>query len=170
MNMKLILIRMLRFSGRNAESRARSRRSILRSDAGTSLLEMALITPLLCLLLIGIIEIGRYAYLSILTANAARAGVAYGAQNLGTAMDITGMQNAALADGQNIPGLTATASYFCQCADGSASTCLATDCAASHRLVYVQVNTAGTFSSIFNYPGIPQTFNVNGIAVMRVAQ
>lgn len=145
-------------------------RAILRTDAGQSLVEFAILTPVVLLLLVGAIEIGRLAYLSILVNNAARAGVSYGAQNLATAADNTGMQTAALNDGQNIAGLTAVASHYCTCADGSSASCLATDCAGSHRLVYVQVNTTGLFRSLMGYPGFPASYTVNGKAVMRVAQ
>jgi Flp pilus assembly protein TadG len=140
------------------------------ADAGAALVELSIVAPLLLVLLIGIIEVARYATFAIMVGNAARAGVQYGSHNLTTALDNSGMQNAALNDGQNISGLGATASHFCKCADGSASTCAATDCSANHRIVYVQVNTTGTFSSIAHFPGIPTTFNVNGLAVMRVAQ
>ena len=44
---------------------------------GVALVEFALVVPLLALLLVGIIEIGRFAYFSIAVANAARAGVQY---------------------------------------------------------------------------------------------
>lgn len=131
---------------------------------------MTIVAPLLLLLLIGIVEVARYANFAIMVGNAARAGVQYGAANLVAAADSAGMQSAALADGQNITGLTATASHFCQCSDGSASTCLPTDCAASHRLVYVHVNTAGTFPSLVHFWGLPQSYSVNGQATMRVAQ
>jgi Flp pilus assembly protein TadG len=145
-------------------------RAILRTDAGQSLIEFAILTPIVLLLLVGAIEIGRLAYLSILVNNAAHAGVQYGAQNLATAADNTGMQTAALNDGQNIAGLTATASHYCSCADGSASSCQPTDCSGSHRLVYVQVNTTGVFRSMIGYPGLPASYTVNGQAVMRVGQ
>ena len=140
------------------------------ADPGQALAEVAVIVPLLVLLLIGLIEVGRYANFSILVRNAARAGVQYGAQNLVTAADNTAMQNAATADAQNIAGLTATATHFCKCSDGSASTCLPADCASSHRLVYVQVDTTGTFSSLLNFGGIVPTLTVAGRAVMRAAQ
>ena len=145
-------------------------RIILAEERGQSLFEFAILTPVVLILLIGAIEIGRLAYLSILVNNAAHAGVQFGAQNLATAADNTGMQNAALNDGQNIAGLTATASHFCSCADGSSSSCQPSDCAGSHRLVYVQVNTTGQFQSLFSYPGFPSSYTVNGQAVMRVAQ
>lgn len=57
-------------------------REVLRSQSGQSLYEMALLAPLLLTVLLGVIELGRYAYISILVANAARAGAAYGAQSL----------------------------------------------------------------------------------------
>src|SRR5579863_10421150 len=109
-----------------------------RRESGQSLLEFALVAPIVMLLMVGSIEIGRILYMTILVNNAARAGAQYGAQNLATAADENGMQNAALADGQNIAGLNANATHFCSCADGSSSTCQPTDCSASHRLVYVQ--------------------------------
>lgn len=145
-------------------------RALRRSDAGSALAEMAVIAPLLLLLLIGLVEVGRYAHYSILVASAARAGVQYGAQNLVTAADLAGMQTAALNDGQNDASLRSTASQFCKCADGTASTCLPTDCAASHRLVYVQVDAFGTFQSLLHYPGIRGAQALTARAIMRVAE
>lgn len=142
------------------------------SERGIAIVEFAILVPALMMLLIGLIEMGRFAYYSIIVANAARAGAQYGAQNLVTAADSTGMKQAALNDGQNISGLTVPTppSYSCQCADGTASTCEATDCSSSHRLTYVQVDTRGTYSSLFNYPGLPSTFTVNSQAIMQVGQ
>jgi hypothetical protein len=140
------------------------------ADSGSAIAELAIISPLLVLMLIGLIEVGRFAQYSIVVGNAARAGVQYGAQDLGTADDLTGMQNAAKNDGQNVGGLSATATRFCRCADGSASTCQPTDCANNHRLVFVQVDATGTFQSILHVPGIPGSQTVTSTAIMRVAQ
>jgi len=52
----------------------------LRSDRGTSLVEFAIVLPVLMFLLVGLSEFGRFGYYAILAANAARAGVQYGAQ------------------------------------------------------------------------------------------
>ena len=136
---------------------------------------MALVLPFLLLLLMGIIEVGRYAALSIDVENAARAGAQYGAQNLATAADTTGMTNAALNEGQNIPGISVTPAptVLCGCAqEPPPGACpLASPCTApDHQLVYVQVNARGTFNSLFNYPGIPASIVVNESAQMRVAQ
>ena len=55
----------------------------LRCESGQSLIELALLTPLLLALILGVVEMGRYTYLSILLGNAAEAGAAYGAEKFG---------------------------------------------------------------------------------------
>jgi Flp pilus assembly protein TadG len=145
------------------------RRSV-RADGGSAIAEMAVIAPLVVLLLVGLIEVGRFAQYSIVVGNAARAGVQYGSQNLSTAADLTGMQSAALSDAQNISGLSATATQFCRCADGTSSTCQSGDCATSHRLVFVQIDATGTFASLLRMPYVPTSQTITSRAVMRVAQ
>jgi len=70
-------------------------RRTIGSQSGQSLVELALLTPLLLLLLIGIVEMGRYAYLSIVLGNAAETGALYGAQNLAASADTNGIKAAA---------------------------------------------------------------------------
>src|SRR5216683_157093 len=94
----------------------------LRSSSGQSLLEVALLTPMLLALLLGVIEMGRYAYISILVGNAARAGAAYGAQNLVLSIDTSGIQTAANNDfqnnGQDTSTLMVNSSTSCGCDTG----------------------------------------------------
>ena len=65
------------------------------------MLEVALLLPVLLILALGVIELGRYMYISILVGNAAHAGAAYGAQSLPLSVDTTGIQTAADNDFQN---------------------------------------------------------------------
>lgn len=149
---------------------------LMSADEGTAAVELALAAPMLLALMLGTVEVGRYADYSLKVTNAARAGVQYGAQNLATASDSAGITAAALADAQSMSGLTATTRTFCTCADGSAdANCVVATCpaATNHRIVYVQVNTAGTLSSLLNYSGLPsalQSISVSGLAIMRVAE
>lgn len=142
------------------------------AESGQTILEVALLIPVLLVLAVGIIEIGRYAYYSILVANAARAGAQYGAQSLATAADTAGIQTAAQNDGQNVAGLTVTSQQQCGCTGSSiGSSCPATSCSSpNHPLVYVEVSTSGKFNSLFKYPGIPTSITVNSTELMRVAQ
>jgi Flp pilus assembly protein TadG len=142
------------------------------AQSGQALLEVALVTPLLLLLAVGIIEIGRYAYYSILVADAARAGAQYGAQNLATAADTAGIQTAAENDGQSLPELKVTVQQECGCTGSSiGGACPATSCASpNHSLVYVKVTVTGKFKSLFKYPGIPKSIHCDSTELMRVAQ
>ena len=77
---------------RNGKSRVRSMFRALRSgEAGGALVETALTAPVLVLLVLGAVEFARVACAAIEVTNAARAGVAYGAQNGGTASDTPGI-------------------------------------------------------------------------------
>jgi hypothetical protein len=135
-------------------------------DSGQALVEVAISA----IFLMGTCECGILEYDAIEVASAARAGVQYGAQSRTTAVDISGIQTAALSDGSNVSGLKATATHFCSCSDGSASTCSGGDCTASRVVEYVQVNTAVTVTPPFRIPALPQSFTLTGLAVMRVGQ
>ncbi len=157
----------------NAAYRAKLRK-LARSERGTSMLELALVAPVLIFLLIGIVEIGRYGYFAILAANAARAGVQYGAQNLQTAMDNTAITNAAVADAQNLPNWTSgngvVVSHLCSVNGGAPQTCSSSGSGPpTNTVYYVSVQVTGTFNSLLNYPGLPHSLPVSGNAIMRVA-
>jgi hypothetical protein len=142
-----------------------------RDERGAAAVELGVLAPVLIFVCLGLVEVGRYENFSIMTVNAARAGAQYGVQNLVTTADDTGIQRAALADGSNLSGLSATSRHFCQCSDGSASACLAGDCPLPlHRIVWVQVNTTGKYSSLLNFPGLPASITVGGTAIMRSQQ
>jgi Flp pilus assembly protein TadG len=144
---------------------------------------------MLLALLLGAIETGRYAYISILVGNAARAGAAYGAQSLAQSVDTAGIQTAAANDfqnnGQNTGDLAISSTTSCGCDSTGTITgapcrnSLAGSCApgnpvmipgSSHWVVMVSVTASGTFHSLFNYPGIPNTLTLSNTATLRVAQ
>ena len=147
------------------------------SESGQSLVEVALMLPFLLLLALGVIEIGRYAYVSILVANAARAGAAYGSQNHFDAAQngiiVTAADNDFQNNGQPVSNLTVTKAYLCQCDNAGTFTTLA-NCttgvcpAGQHEEVSLQVTATGTFTSLFSYPGIPPTIVVTDTATLRI--
>jgi Flp pilus assembly protein TadG len=160
------------------------RRAGISSDIGQSFVELALVLPIFVLLLVGAAEFGRLAYFGIEVSNAARAGVAYGAQNHITASDNPGMQLAATNDGSNVIGLAAscggtsvnglcaTSSHFCSCSGAGTSTCSSGDCTGTGNriLEFVQVNTTAVVDPLIYLPGLPRSYTLNGQAVMRVEQ
>jgi len=146
------------------------RRLGIQSDSGQALVELALILPVALTLLIGIMEIGRYANASIVVSSAARAGVQYAAQNRVTASDTPNIVQAAENDASDFGTLSVTPTHYCTCANGSSSTCQSTDCQGSRIIEYSKVDTQTDLQSLFHYPGLPQSFVIKGDAQMRVSQ
>jgi Flp pilus assembly protein TadG len=141
------------------------------SETGQSVAEVAMLTPLLLLLLLGTIEIGRYAYYGIEVANAARAGVQYGAQSLADSKDLTGIRQAARSDAPEVQSLNVTSRDRCACSNSPSNYvgCPAR-CGSGHPLVFLEVDTTARISPLFRYPGLPASFPAKGSAIMRVAQ
>jgi len=155
------------------------------SDRGASLVELAIVLPVLGLLLLGVIDFGRAYYLGVEVQNAAEAGALYGIQNL---TDITGIQNAATGDmtdvtsAKDVSGATATATNGCECSDGTNVTPSPqkttnacpnppTNCPTGTSVVnYVQVTTSATYNPWFNswiIKGLPTSVKLNGSAKLR---
>jgi Flp pilus assembly protein TadG len=139
---------------------------------GQSVVEVALMTPLLLLLLVGTIEIGRYAYYGIEVSSAARAGVQYGAQSLADSKDLAGITQAAQKDAPEVPAMDVSATNQCACSNSPANLvgCPALGCAPGHGLVFLKVDTTANIRPLFRFPGLSVTFAARGHAIMRVTQ
>ena len=138
-------------------------------EHGQSIVETALVFPVLIAMLVGSVEMSRVVRGSIAIANAAKAGAQYATQSGYTAQDSAGIATAASNEASNLT-VTTTSSIACQCSDGSASTCQNTDCSTSHLEETVTVNTQATMTQVIQLPGLPTSFTVKGIAVQRVMQ
>ena len=136
-------------------------------QSGQTVVEMALLLPLLLMLLVGVIEIGRYAYFDILISNAARAGAQYGAQSLIQAADVAGIRTAAQNDG--LAAMTITSLQECGCNAGALGGC-PTGGVCPLPLVYVKVTATDTYNSLFSYPGLPRSLTLTSTVTMRVSQ
>jgi Flp pilus assembly protein TadG len=140
---------------------------LLRSEAGSSLVEVACIMPLMLLILVGAVDFGQAYYVGIEVNSAATAGTAYGVSNF---VDTLGMQKAALLDASDVPSMTAAATWGCECSDGTgASTnCLSLPSCGTNLVEYVDVNTSVDFKPLLAYPMIPTLLVIKGHSRMRV--
>jgi Flp pilus assembly protein TadG len=133
--------------------------------------EVALVLPVLTLLLLGVIDLGRAAYYSIIVQNAAESAAIYGSTN---PTDSAGIEAAAKADASNIPGgiTVGTPVTGCECSN---ATQISVGCAVEPRnctngstvINYVTVTTSYAYSPLFKCPGIPTSFTLTGSATMR---
>jgi Flp pilus assembly protein TadG len=154
------------------------------SSRGAALVEMAVVLPALCLILVGTIDFGRVFHTAMAVTKAARAGAQFGTQSSANAFDVTGMQNAAqtATPGAEVPAITAHASHACWCApDAPVSPsyvetsipCSGTypgggTCPnGTHFTVAVTVTASTTFTTISAYPGIPRSVPISRSVTMR---
>ena len=152
--------------GRKQKSICQCITAPFKPENGSSLIELALLGPLLLLLLTGTVDMGRAFYAAIEVSSAASAGALYGTLN---PKDTTGMQNAAVLAGANLKGLSAVGSYGCGCSDGSSASPprSSTPSCTYNSVSYVLVNTSLTYTPLFKYPGVPSSLTLTGSSRMR---
>ncbi len=145
------------------------------SEVGTATVEMAFLTPLILLMVMGVIDFARVYYDAIIVSHAARAAAAYGAQSNGTSGDFAGMQFAAQLDAQDLvrhdvsAGISVTTERFCRCPSGTLVDCITGDCGiGSAPEIYVRATAEKTFELLIPYPGIPNPIILRRQAVLRV--
>lgn len=143
---------------------------IVRSRRGTALLELALIATGLSLVVIGAIDFGRIAYMSMALTNASRAGAMYGSQPTKSA-DTVGMRVAAAASATNdIGSIKVAASRVCECGNGTDTTATVIVCGAACAgvtRVRVKVIATDTFKLVRPFPGLRNNIVINRTAIMR---
>jgi Flp pilus assembly protein TadG len=152
-------------------------RCIKNRQRGQAMIEMAIVLPVLIIVLLGIIEVGRFADLAIVVASSARAGAIYGAQNLAAAVDQTGIQTAAQNDAKlgTFNSTSGTGLYVNSWSEllpsaappplNSGPPCtIISD--TDTPVPYVIVQTRYTAKSLFS----SKTLTFNGCAQMQVAQ
>jgi Flp pilus assembly protein TadG len=159
---------------RNTEIQ-RLRKELQDSEAGQSLVELALAMPLLIAMLFGAVELGTVTFEAIELTSSARAAVQYGAQTPITAADNSGILAAAKQDAYDLStssgtsNFTATVSSSCMCSNGSsAASCAISSCPTSQLEQVLKVQTSATFTPVIHIPNLPTSFTLHGAAVQRV--
>jgi Flp pilus assembly protein TadG len=162
-----------RNSRRRGEPTLGKLRLPLGMETGASIMEVALIAPVLMVMLFGMVDLGRWMYLAVEVSSAARAGVQYGAQNRATAVDSAGIQQAAVNDTPYIAGLTVTPTTICQCSGtpGTNVACSLASCTGSAQLgLFLKVTTSAQYKPWILYPSVASSVTVNGHATMEVGR
>jgi Flp pilus assembly protein TadG len=162
-----------RAASHKVRSRAGRRLRFARSEEGAALVELGLVMSLLLTpLFLGMVELGRVYYCYIEVKNAAAAGVEYGAEASANYTNITGMENAATREAQDITMTSGypTADYrVCTDSSGTPSSCVTcttpSSCVwpAAPNSIFVDVHTKASVAVLFKNTSITMT----GYATMR---
>jgi len=141
---------------------------IAKEDRGSSLVETAVLMPVLMLLFVGTVNFGRAYYSAIEVSAAAEAGALYGVQN---PTDVSGMVAASKLDAANLSSLSPVATYGCECSDGSSAvaSCGTAPTCTYNVVNYVEVDTSYIYTPIIKYPVLGSAVTLHGSARMRSA-
>lgn len=136
--------------------------------SGNMLVEFALSSTVLFLVMFGVIDYSRMFSSACAVEGAARAGTQYGMLSPAHYNDFTGMQNAALANAGSPTGMTATASQFCACSIGGASVSCPATCSSGSPETYIQMIVSMAYSTLYSYPGVPSKTTLSATSIVRV--
>lgn len=141
---------------------------LLGSQSGSSLVEMSLVLPMLVVFFLGVADLGRAFYYSNEIARAANAGALYGTQY---PTDTSGIIQAAKSDAPDVPDITATTSYGCECSDGTGQSpdCNITpSCSANtNEVYYTTVTAAAPYSTLLPWPDMPSSWKLTYTVTMQ---
>jgi Flp pilus assembly protein TadG len=144
---------------------------LARDDRGASIVELALVVPIMGSLLIGMVDLSR-AYSHKLKLEQAAQRAIEKIQQYQTSTSTYGTLQAEAAEAAGVPTTNVTIDYWLEC-DGVKATNYSSVCTSGQIYArWVQVDVTGTFTPLFpskKYPGANTngTFTLHGIAGMR---
>lgn len=147
--------------------------AICKSDHGGSLMELALVCPILFVLLFAAVDLGRAFFVDLEVASAAHAGAEFGSQN---PSNTAGMQAAAKQNAPDLTNLTvATPAWGCECSDGTSYSascgttpnCTANSSRGSNVVHRVQVTASVSYSTLLPWPGLSSPITLTSTATVR---
>ncbi|MGQ0663792.1 MAG: TadE/TadG family type IV pilus assembly protein [Pseudomonadota bacterium] len=128
-------------------------------------IEVAILSPLIVLLLAGLLDFGLAAYYSMQVASAARAGAQHAIANRTDTAGITDTVRQAARLVNASVGVATT--QFCVCSDLSSIDCTGT-CTANPKAIYMRVSVQQSYSTIFTYPGVDNPMSLRSEVTVRV--
>ena len=141
-------------------------------QSGAATAELSVIFPLVLVGIVGLTDFGRAAMESITISNAAHAGAKYASHSpghMGDAMGIQGAVQAELQDMGDISSILIESEQYCNCPDGGVVDCEDGLCGLDDtgRRTYIRVRVEKLFSTLVNYPGVPEVITLAREAHVR---
>jgi len=137
----------------------RRKRTRGRGELAQSLVELAMVAPVLLIIVLGVIDYGRVYFSYVSVTNAARNGVDYAALNCDPECDVEGIVSAVLSDTTDLPDASPS----------NPQVEFATGTDAQGR-AYAEVTTSYTFTTLFPWPGLPTSMNVERTVRARIGE
>jgi len=153
---------------------SRTNRRNVKQHAGIMTVELAVITPLLMLMMVGAADFSRVFYNAVEVANASSTGALFGSGSTLKAATYDVITAIAEDDAADLEGVTVTPSVFCDCPGNTLGLAGAVSCVDAtcdgygFPRVYSRVEVGQTFEPYINWPGIPSPVPVARESYVRV--
>ncbi len=141
--------------------------------AGSSAVELAFVIPVVSVMAVGAFDAGRAITTGSSLEAAAQAGVQYARTNPGLdpddatdAQTITDEITTVARDAADDQTLNVTAAYYCRCNSTGNANQPCVPCSGYKK--YATVVVTKTLTPIFDYPGLPESFTLEGNAEIRI--
>jgi len=121
-------------------------RRVAADRAGSVMIEFAIGLPVLLLLVVGMLDLGRFGLQKSAMLQGARAGAQYGMAAPNDSANI----NSTAQNATGLTGVTATSTKFCECVSGMAVGCGTTCTGGGAPKTYIKVNTTKAFTSVLS--------------------
>ena len=142
---------------------SRRKRSHSRGELAQSMVEFALTAPFLIILMLGVIDFGRVYFAYVSVTNSARTGADYAAANCSPSCeddDLAGIRDAVEAETGQLLNTSPT----------NPEVSVTTGDSLGLGNSQVDVTVSYTFSTIFPWPGLPTSMNVERTVTARVQE
>ncbi len=138
-------------------------------QSGAAAIELGLLAPVLTLMMVSVIDIGRGVYRKMQVEDAAQVGAQYAMRN---GFDANAISNAVVS-ATNFSSIAASPApvQFCGCATGSGIntvSCGTTCPGGAVAGTYTTVSAQATYSSLLNYQIVPQNYNFSAQSTARL--
>ncbi len=128
-------------------------------ERGQALVELAMIAPVLLIIMLGVIDFGRVYFAYVAVTNGARNGADYASGGSEAAADLEAIRAAVVADTNDLLDTSST--------NPDVSVVTSTD---DQGRLYADVTVQYTFTSIFDWPGLPHSVDVERTVRSRVSE
>ena len=148
---------------------AMTRKNFTKNDSGVAAIEFAVLGAVLCLIVVGVGDLGLAFYSNMQVQNSAQAGAQYAAVH---GFNSTNVSNA-VTNATSVSGITATPAptQFCGCVTGNTmatATCGSVCANGMTAGTYVSVSAARTYSTLISYPGFPASYSQTATSTVRI--
>ncbi|HTC83108.1 MAG TPA: TadE/TadG family type IV pilus assembly protein [Rhizomicrobium sp.] len=146
-----------------------ARKNFAKADQGIAAIEFAILGAVLCLIVVGVGDLGLGFYSDMQVQNSAQAGAEYAAVHGYNSAAITNV----VTNATSLSGVTASPApqQFCGCVSGTtvaAATCGTTCASGMTAGTYVSVSAARTYSTLISYPGFPASYSQAATSTVRI--